>query len=319
MSAPPVPGVSLCIAGPTACGKSAVAMALARSFPGEILSVDSMQVYRGMDIGTAKPSPAERTEIPHHLLDVAGLGEGFDAARFIELATPAVASIRARGRMPILCGGTGLYFKAWLEGLGESPPSDPILRAELEATPLAALLGELERMDPATYGRIDRQNPRRVIRAVEVIRLTGRPFSLQRADWSTPASGATPTPDPGFFYLDRDPADLRRRIDERVEGMFRAGWVEEVRHLMEGGLEGNRAALQAIGYRQIVEHLRGKVSLAATLEEVKVRTRQYARRQRIWFLKQSRATRLPVAPEETPEATSRRIRSLFEQGAAGRG
>jgi tRNA dimethylallyltransferase len=164
------------LAGPTAAGKSAVALALAERIGGEIISVDSMQVYRGLDIGTAKPAPEELRRARHHLIDVAGLEEGFDAAQFARRAGAAVAEIHARGRAPIFCGGTGFYFKAFLEGLGDAPPADAALRAELGALPLAELLAELEKSDPAAFQRIDRQNPRRVIRAVEVIRLTGRPF-----------------------------------------------------------------------------------------------------------------------------------------------
>ena len=138
-----------------------------------------MQVYRGLDIGTAKASPQERQRVRHHLIDVLELNEPFNAARFSKLAHAAVADIQRRGRVPILCGGTGLYFKAFLEGLGGAPPGNAALRAELEATPLPELLRELERNDPVTFAKIDRRNPRRVIRALEVIRLTGRPFSAQ--------------------------------------------------------------------------------------------------------------------------------------------
>ncbi len=179
---------SIFLVGPTASGKSAVALALAEKVGGEIISVDSMQVYRGLDIGTAKPSAEERARVPHHLIDIVELTEPFDAARFVELARRAEADIRARQRVPIFCGGTGLYFKAYLEGLGSAPPSDSKLRAELEATPLHELLHELSQRDPVTYERIDRQNPRRVIRALEVIRLTGKPFSEQRAEWQPPST-----------------------------------------------------------------------------------------------------------------------------------
>src|SRR6266513_1973397 len=172
------------IAGPTAVGKSSAALSLAERIGGEILPVDSLQVYRGLDIGTAKPSAQERKRVPHHLIDVVELSEPFDAAQFSRLAHTAVADIQQRGRVPILCGGTGLYFKAFLEGLGGAPPAEPALRAELEATPLLELLDELERRDPDTFSRIDRANPRRVIRALEVVRLTGRPFSGQRAMWT---------------------------------------------------------------------------------------------------------------------------------------
>jgi tRNA dimethylallyltransferase len=172
------------LAGATAVGKSAVALALAQRLGGEIISVDSMQVYRGMDIGVAKPSVAEQGRVPHHGIDVASLSESFDASRFVALAKKAVREIEGRGRVPIFCGGTGLYFRAYLEGLGDAPPSDPALRAELSAVPLAQLLEELQSGDPEAFERIDRHNTRRVIRAVEVIRLTGKPFSAQRAAWS---------------------------------------------------------------------------------------------------------------------------------------
>lgn len=269
------------IAGPTAVGKSAVALALAEKIGGEIISVDSMQVYRGLDIGTAKPSPEERTRVRHHLIDVASVAETFDAARFCELAETALAEILSRNRVPIFCGGTGLYFKAFLEGLGEAPPADAQLRSELEAAPLDHLLTELQEKDPATFDKIDRQNPRRVIRAVEVIRLTGKPFSQQRADWQQPKSESRL-----LFGFHRDPAELRTRIDARVDEMFRDGLVAETQRLLPVGLEKNPAAMQAIGYRQVVEHLRGEHSLEETIELVKIKTRQFAKRQMTWFRRQ---------------------------------
>src|SRR5437588_9360115 len=157
------------IAGPTAVGKSSAALSLAERIGGEIISVDSMQVYRGLDIGTAKPSAQERKRVPHHLIDVVELSAPFDAAQFSRLAHAAVADIQQRGGVPILCGGTGLYFKAFLEGLGEAPSANAALRAELEAMSLPELLRELEKKDPVTFAKIDRQNPRRVVRALEVI------------------------------------------------------------------------------------------------------------------------------------------------------
>ena len=213
------------LAGPTATGKSEVALLLAEKLNGEIVSVDSMQVYRGMDIGTAKPSPEERLRVPHHLIDVVEVSEPFDAAQFVKLARAAVAEIQSRKRVPILCGGTGLYFNAFLEGLGAAPPADAALRAELEAISLPELLNELATRDPATYEKIDRQNPRRVIRAVEVIRLTGKPFSQQRAAWKPSAENPSP---PRFFALTRSNEDLRRRIDARVDQMFARGLVAGV-------------------------------------------------------------------------------------------
>ena len=281
------------LAGPTAVGKSSAALLLAEQIGGEIISVDSMQVYRGLDIGTAKPTPAERARVPHHLIDVAELHEPFDAAKFCALANKAVAEIQSRGRTPIFCGGTGLYFRAYLEGIGDAPGSNETLRAELEATPVATLLAELERLDPVTFARIDRSNPRRVVRAVEVIRLTGKPFSEQRAAWNETARGA----DSGnVFVLSRASEDLHARIHARVDEMFALGLVAETQQLLERGLEQNRTAMQAIGYRQVVEHLRGERSLAATVELVKIKTRQYAKRQKTWFRRQPNVKWLELQP-----------------------
>lgn len=292
------------ISGPTASGKSAVAMELAERIGGEIVSVDSMQVYRGLDIGTAKPSAEDRARVPHHLVDVVGLREPFDAACFVRLAGAAIAETTARGRVPILCGGTGLYFNAWLGGLGSAPPPDPALRAELEALETAALLDELARMDPVTLDQIDLQNRRRLVRAVEVIRLTGKPFSQQRARWPE-RGGAALTG--RAFGIERDRADLVRRIDERVERMFAAGLVAETRQRLEEGLRENRTALQAIGYRQVAEHLEGLRSLRATVEQVQAKTRQFSRRQRTWMQGQLDLDWLEVGANETAATTAERI------------
>ena len=263
----------VCIVGPTASGKSAVAFELAERLRGEIISVDSMQVYRGLDIGTAKPSAAELARIPHHLIDVAELTESFDAARFIELAKAAEAGIRQRGRLPIFCGGTGLYFNAWFNGLGDAPSGDPAIRAELEAAPLSGLLAELEAKDPATFAVIDRCNPRRVVRALEVIRLTGKPFSEQRAAWNEEKTKRQAS-FPPIFGLRRSPDDLRRRIERRVDAMFAEGLVAETRGLLARGLEGNRTAMQALGYRQVVEHMGGATGPRQTVDLVKLKTWQ---------------------------------------------
>jgi tRNA dimethylallyltransferase len=272
------------LAGPTAVGKSEIALLLAEKIGGEIISVDSMQVYRSLDIGTAKPSPAERARVRHYLIDVVELTEPFDAAQFIRLASAAVADIQSRGKTPIFCGGTGLYFKAFLEGLGEAPPADEKLRAELEAMPLPELLAELAERDPVTYEKIDRKNPRRVIRAMEVIWLTGKKFSEQRAEWqkSTVHSPQSTV----LFGLARETSDLRARIDARVDAMFARGLVEETRRLLEHGLAQNKTAMQALGYRQVVEHLRGERGLPETIELVKIKTRQFAKRQMTWFKRQ---------------------------------
>jgi tRNA dimethylallyltransferase len=303
-------GPILMLAGPTAVGKSEVALLLAHRLPGEILSVDSMQVYRGMEVGTAKPSAEEQQNVRHHLIDVVDCTETFDAARFVSLAQGVVPDIAGRGRVPILCGGTGLYFKALLEGLGSAPSPDAKLRTELESIPLSVLLQELADKDPLTFQKIDRKNPRRVIRAVEVLRLTGRPHSKQRANWQEPGEGGAKLDSP-VFVLRRQPADLQARINRRVERMFAAGLVDETRRLLAAGLERNRTAMQAIGYRQVVEHLRGARSLPETVELVKTKTRQFAKRQMTWYRRQLPVRWIDVGADETGSAIADRIQEEF--------
>jgi tRNA dimethylallyltransferase len=286
------------IAGPTVVGKSEIALQLAERIGGEIISADSMQVYRGLDIGTAKPPTADRARVPHHLIDICDLTESFDAAQFIRLAKKAVEEIQARGRVPIFCGGTGLYFKAFLSGLGEAPSANPELRAKLEAMPFEALLHELRERDPAAYEKIDKQNPRRVIRAVEVIRLTGKKFSQQRAEWKTENRKRKVE---NFFCFARQPANMHARINARVEEMFRRGLVDETHELLQRGLAENKTAMQAIGYRQVVEHLRGERSLSETAELVKIRTRQFAKRQLTWFRRQLDPEWIELKPDESFE------------------
>jgi tRNA dimethylallyltransferase len=275
------PSRAIFLAGPTAAGKSAVAMELCERLGGEIISVDSMQVYRGLDIGTAKASSADRRRARHHLIDVVTLKESFDAAQFVRLARVAAQEIEVRGRRPIFCGGTGFYFNAYLEGLGPAPPSDANIRAELQATPLPQLLEELERHDPVAFQSMDRQNPRRVIRALEVVRLTGQPYSAQRARWSGAGQSSV-----NIIGLTRPMGELSQRIHDRVDEMFRRGLVAETESLLAQGLAENPTAMQALGYRQVVEHLRGVRGLPATIELVKIRTRQFAKRQLTWFRRQ---------------------------------
>ena len=301
----------LFLAGASATGKSEVALLLAERVGGEIISVDSMQVYRGLDIGTAKPTPAERQRVPHHLIDVVGLTEPFDAAQFVRLAHAAVAEIQARGKVPIFCGGTGLYFKAFLEGLGEAPPADAAVRAGLETTPLQILLDELQQCDPVAYEKIDRQNPRRVVRALEVIRLTGKPFSAQRTGWSPPETAFNPQL-PTIWSLARTVGDLQARMNTRVDRMFQQGLVAEVSHLLTQGLAENKTAMQAIGYRQVVEQLRGEKSLSETIALVKIRTRQFTKRQLTWFRRQPQVKWLECRAQEPPEAVAARLSAAIE-------
>ena len=290
-------GASISIAGPTACGKSAVAMEVAEQIQGEIISVDSMQVYRGLDIGTAKPSAAEQAAIPHHLIDCVELEEPYDVARFVREANEAERQIER----PIFCGGTGLYFQARLEGLGETPQADAVMRTAIEAMSHEEQLAELKAADSVTFERIDQQNPRRIVRALEVIRLTGKPFSEQRAEWQN-------TVPANFFLINRERDDLRTRIEARVDGMFAAGLVEETCSLRVA-LKGNRVAQQALGYRQVIGHLRGEQDLPDTIALVKSRTWQFARRQMTWFRRLQGAVCMAVPAEEAPLETARRILS----------
>ena len=299
-----MPG-AIYIAGPTASGKSAAALLVAEQLNGEIISVDSMQIYRGMDIGTAKPTPQERARIPHHLINVAEPSEAFDVAHFLKAARNAETEIGGRGRIPIFCGGTGLYFNTLVGGLGESPSASPELRAELEATRLPALLDELAKADPEMFSRIDRSNPRRVIRAVEVIRASGRPYSAQRSNWKESVRRGL------WIGLARDRADLNRRINDRVESMFAAGLVEETQELLKAGLEQNRTAMQAIGYRQVVEHLRGERDLRTTIDLVKQKTRQYAKRQMTWFRRQLDLQWINLAEDASPAQVATEIVQRF--------
>ena len=283
------------LVGPTAVGKTTVALELARRLDAEIVSADSMQVYRGMDIGTAKSSSAERAAVPHHLIDVVEVSERFDVARYVTLANAAVADIRHRGKTPLIVGGTGLYLRALTEGLSEAPDADPALRAELEAMGRERVLEELRRIDPEAAGRIGPHNFRRLVRALEICRLTGRKNSELRREWD-------PSRLPLMHGLDRDRADLYARCDMRVEAMFRAGLVDEVRSLLPRGLAENTTARQALGYKEVIVHLRGETTLEETIALVKTRTRQFAKRQLTWFRHQARVEWIHVAADENLKA-----------------
>ena len=290
------------ITGATASGKSALAMRLANTLGGEIISVDSMQVYCGLNIGTAKPSAQEQNEIQHHLIDVAQLSEAFDAAQFVSLAQQALKLIWKRGRVPIFCGGTGLYFRALIEGLGESPPSDESLRDELALMPIESLVAELRIKDPEAAKQVDLKNPRRVLRAIEVIRLTGRPYSEQRIGWNNVDKAPQ-----NLFCISREVDVLNQRIHKRVDEMFNQGLVEETQTLIKKGLRNNRNACQALGYRQVLDLLDGKLNLENVVQQVKTKTRQFAKRQRSWFRNQMKCKFLEWPDEENVNSFSEQL------------
>ena len=284
----------LALVGPTASGKSELALHLADAFGDiEIVSVDSMQVYRGLDIGTAKASAAERERVPHHLIDVVEPDADWTVTRCQVAARAAVAEIEARGHRALLVGGTGLYVQAVIDDL-RIPGEDLTLRVELEAWTaepggIAAAYAELERSDPIAAARIDPHNTRRIVRAIEVIRTTGKPFSSFGPGVMSFGPTAFPVRIAGV-WLPRDA--LARRIELRARAMRDAGLVEEVR-----GLRGrlSRTAAQAIGYREVLEHLEGTLTEDEALDIVGRRTRSLARRQRMWFRRDPRIVWLGAA------------------------
>jgi tRNA dimethylallyltransferase len=269
------------IVGPTAVGKTALAIVLAGRLGAEIVSADSRYLYRGMDIGTAKPSPEERARVPHHLIDVTTPDRPWTLAQFQAAALAAIESIRARGKLPLLVGGTGQYVRAITEGW-QVPPGAPSseLRAELEATlardGVGALADRLRAVDPDSAARVDLRNPRRVIRALEVALTTGRSFVSQRRRAAPPFPILT-------IGLTLPRLELYARIDARVESMLRAGLVEEVRGLVAQGYSWDLPAMSALGYRQIGQYLRGECDLPEAVRRIKSATRQFVRRQANWF------------------------------------
>lgn len=271
------------IVGPTATGKSTLACRLALRFGGEIVGCDSAQVYRSFDAATAKPPRHVRERIPHHLIDVADPSHGFSAGDYARLAEAAVERIRARGARPILAGGTGLYLRAFLRGLADMPRRNERLRERLTALAERREEGYLHRIlsehDPVTAARLSPRDRQRIVRALEVILETGRPFSriVEAAPFG---EERYPTVKVG---LTMTTSLLARRIETRVDEFFAAGLVEEVRDLLASGVPPSSNAFKALGYREVLEHLAGRLDLASTVALVKANTRRYARRQLTWF------------------------------------
>jgi tRNA dimethylallyltransferase len=271
------------VLGPTAVGKSEVALHLAKSLNGEIVNADSQQVYRLMDIGTGKPSKADRERIRHHLVDIVAPNEEFNAALFRRLATESIRQIHARGRNVIVCGGTGLYLKALTHGLFEGPGQDPEVRQALEqeitANGVASLYQRLERIDPTVGSSIHPNDRQRIVRALEVYRLTGRPLS----EWQK-EHGFQENPFEIFkIGLLRERAELYNFINLRCERMIEEGLLEEIRGLVERGFDLDLKPLRSVGYRQMGQVLRGTQSMNDAIEEMKQETRHLAKRQLTWF------------------------------------
>lgn len=296
------------VLGPTASGKTALALALAARFGGEIVSADSRLVYRGMDIGTAKPTREERARVPHHLIDRVPPDAPYDLARWRAEARAAIVAIHARGRLPLLVGGTAQWSTALLDGW-EPPavPPDPAFRTAMEARVAAEgvtpLLADLRAADPdaaATTG----PNARRIIRALEVIRATGRPFSAQRG------KGARPYRDLRLgLLLPRDA--LYGRIDARVEAMLAAGLVDEVRGLLDAGYAASLPALSGIGYAQVAEYLRGETTFKEMAERIRQATHRYARHQMTWLRRDASIHWLDATDAARARAAAERIITQF--------
>jgi tRNA dimethylallyltransferase len=269
----------LAIVGLTGTGKTELACEVARRSNAEIIGVDSMQVYRGMDIGTAKPTPELRGEIPHHAIDIVDPDDPMSAGRYAELARRAAREILSRGRPVILCGGTGLYARAFAGGLVEGVASDPAIKAELEEFSTEELYAELQEHDPAGAAAISGSDRVRVLRALEAFRITGSPFHEQKR-----RHGFADQPfEIRWLALDLERAILWERIRLRVDRMFETGLVDEVRALYARGYGRNLRSLQSIGYRQVGQLLAGELTEAQAREAICVATRRYAKRQRTWF------------------------------------
>jgi len=283
------------ILGPTASGKSALGLALAERTGGEIVACDSQQVYIGMDIGTAKPTADERRRVPHHALDLVRPDEAFHAARWAAVARAAIADIAGRGRLPIVVGGTGLYYRALVTGLFEAPPPDEAIRArhraEAAAEGVEALHARLTAIDPEAAAAIRVRDLVRISRALEIHEQTGVPITTLRRRAAAPADLA-----PTVLVLEPPLASLRARITARVEQMIAAGFLDEVRALRAAGYGPALKPLQALGYKQLGAVLDGAASLADAVTETIAATVAYARRQRTWFRKQEAARRFEDEP-----------------------
>lgn len=274
----------LCVAGPTASGKTALAVALAKAYDGEVISCDSMQLYRGMDVGTAKPTEEEMQGIPHHMLSVCEPSEPFSAGKYAQTADPILRDILARGKTAIVCGGTGLYMDALISGKAFAPsPADGVreeLEAQFDALGAEKMLAQLAEIDPTAAARLHPSDRKRIIRALEIYRQTGQTITAHDRETQALAPKYHPAWI-GLWYSDRE--TLYNRINTRVDEMLARGLAEEVRQLLESGVSPSATAMQAIGYKEIAEALRGELTIEEAAEKIKQGSRRYAKRQMTWF------------------------------------
>lgn len=302
----------LFLVGPTGVGKTEVALQLAPRLDAEIVSADSRQVYRHLNIGTAKPSPEDLARVPHHLIDLLDPDEDYNAGFFARDGRRVIDDILGRGHLPLVVGGSGLYIRALVDGFYDANVRDPELkrvlqeRAAREGTP--RLHAELAAVDPQTAARLHPNDTQRVIRALEVIQLTGRPFSELQSRENVPADF-----DPFFVGLQRQRSELYAMIDARVEAMIRAGLVEEVRGLQKLGYGPQLNALQTVGYREVFQFLRGEIGEEEMIAEIKKNSRRYAKRQLTWFRRDPRIVWIDVTGETDAAVISERILQLLKE------
>ena len=304
----------ICIAGPTASGKTALSIALAKELDAEIVSCDSMQVYRRMDIGTAKPFPEERQGIVHHMIDVAEPGEDFSVSRYCAMATPIVEDILARGKTAIIAGGTGLYMDALIRGNDFAPFPSTGMREKLEAQAdregMEAMLALLQTIDPESAARLHLADRKRIIRALEVYYETGETITAHNKK----TQAIPPRFSPVWLGLDFDPREeLYRRIDLRVDIMMDQGLEAEIRSLLAEGISGKCTAMQAIGYKEFVAALEGQGSLEEAAQAVKQASRHYAKRQLTWFRRNKDIHWLTRRPGDTAEEILDRARQIIAE------
>jgi tRNA dimethylallyltransferase len=298
------------LTGPTASGKTRIAMCLAERLNAELISMDSMAIYRGMDIGTAKPALDLRAKVPHHLIDILDPTDLYSVSDYVAAAAACVQEIRQRGREPLFVGGTPLYLKAMLRGMFDGPPADPEFRAEvvaeIERVGIQALHERLEQVDPLSAKKLHPNDVRRIIRALEVHRATGAPISHMQLQFDDGRAAA----EVRVFVLSWPRTELHIRINDRVDHMFADGFVEEVRNLLDRYETLGKTARQAVGYAEVISHLSEHVGLEETVRATKTRTRQFAKRQDTWFRSLSECRFIGRHDSQSPESVAEQIAEM---------
>lgn len=289
------------LVGPTGSGKSSIAVALAEQCAGEIINADAYQLYEGLEIVSAKPSASEIARVPHHLFGCVPINQNIDAAKFERLGRAAIAEVSARGGLPLVVGGSGLYLKTLTHGLSPLPSSEPVLRAELDAKSDAELVGQLQQLDPAGAAITNLKNRRYVIRALEITLLGGRPMSEQKNEWESA------TPNYRGVVIQRERAELYARINARTLQMFDCGLIDEIRSLGEL----SETAGKAIGIREVRRHLAGEIDLPTCIDKIQQTTRNYAKRQMNWFRRESQFTSICIGADDDAGSAVARILAAF--------